>query len=87
MGCQENRPEFSVDDGEKEKSLVEILLRKYGFGRWTLPSDGVTTVSRVRPDSILQILFSGSLRLLKNGFKESTHASLKRLSLEKKFLR
>ena len=75
MGCQENRPEFSVDDSEKEKSLVEILLRKYGFGRWTLPSDGVTTVSRVRPDtpdSILQILFSGSLRLLKNGFKEST---------------
>ena len=27
------------EDFEKEKSLVEILLRKYGFGRWTLPVD------------------------------------------------
>merc|ERR1711894_646091 len=30
-------------DVEKEKSLVEILLRKYGFGRWTLPPDDSST--------------------------------------------
>merc|ERR1719237_912520 len=27
------------EEDSKEKSLVEIFLRKYGFGRWTLPPD------------------------------------------------
>ena len=34
-------------DVEKEKSLVEILLRKYGFGRWTLPPDDSSTEAAV----------------------------------------
>merc|ERR1712045_575979 len=35
----DNPPIEPPEEGAKEKSLVEILLRKYGFGRWTLPAD------------------------------------------------
>ena len=34
----EDKPSFSQEIN-KEKTLVEIFLRKYGFGHWQLPHD------------------------------------------------
>jgi len=34
----EDRPTFT-EEINKEKTLVEILLRKYGFGHWKLPNE------------------------------------------------
>jgi len=34
----EDRPTFT-EEINKEKTLVEILLRKYGFGHWRLPQE------------------------------------------------
>ena len=44
----DNPPVEPPEEGAKEKSLVEILLRKYGFGRWTLPADD-SSETAVRP--------------------------------------
>merc|ERR1711874_184500 len=36
--CPEDNPAFT-ESLNKEKTLVEILLRKYGFGQWKLPHE------------------------------------------------
>merc|ERR1719151_310767 len=39
LNAEPGPPVEPPEEDAKEKSLVEIFLRKYGFGRWTLPAD------------------------------------------------
>merc|ERR1719342_2073370 len=50
----EDKPSFSQEIN-KEKTLVEIFLRKYGFGHWQLPNsnDADGTVKRSFHSSFL----------------------------------